>query len=117
MVMFFTTCEYKGRIYWEFKPYTTYLNSDQSYFVGVFFDNEYDNIKFMILILNVILVWIMSMLMGILSTIARLVMVGDTLRDLSYCVPHSSWLFLRDILSVMYPAWLILCGAHCVTNP
>lgn len=56
----------------------------------MFFDNEYNNIKFMILILNVILVLIMSMFMGILSTISRLVMVGDTLRDLSYCVPHSS---------------------------
>ena len=44
----------------------------------------------MILILNVILALIMSTIMGILSTIARLVMVGGTLRDLSYCVPHSS---------------------------
>ena len=41
----------------------------------------------MILILNVILVLIMSMIMGILWTIARLVMIGDTLRDLSYCSP------------------------------
>ena len=46
MVMFFTPCEYKGRR----------SNSDQSFFVGMFFDNEYNYIKFMILILNVILV-------------------------------------------------------------
>lgn len=46
----------------------------------------------------------MNMILGTLSTIARLVMVGDTLRDLSYCVPHSSLLFLRD-----------MCGISCVT--
>lgn len=56
----------------------------------MFFDNEYNNVKFMILILNVILALIMSTVVGILSTIAWLVMVEDTLRDLSYCVPHFS---------------------------
>lgn len=46
----------------------------------------------------------MGTIMGIPSTIVRLVMVGDTLRDLSYCVPHSFLLLLRDILCVVYPA-------------
>ena len=41
----------------------------------------------MILILNLILVLIMSMIMGILWTMTRLVMIGDTLADLSYCSP------------------------------